>query len=282
MGIGDPQQPVAPSDLPEALEEQRSGAGAFPIVGVGASAGGLEAYTQLLGHSSSRWPETGSRPPSGWSFPAPARTARWGWPRSRVERSSDRSQGGLGIGLTPVRLLVEMHGGSVSVSSTPGAGSAFTVRLPLEEGQPGPRPASTSPATVSPPRRILIVDDNTDLVRGLAQLLGRSGHDVQAAHDGPSGLEAARAYRPEIMLLDIDLPGMDGYEVADRLRREEGLEDVVIIAISGCGPWADPGRSRVPIFDHYLVKPVAHDELLALLGRAGRPDGRERDAEPRG
>jgi PAS domain S-box-containing protein len=191
---------------------------------------------------------------------------------TQVERSRDRSQGGLGIGLTVVRSLVEMLGGSVSVSSTPGEGSTFIVRLPLAEEQPEPRtpPATAEPrdsAPEAPTRRILIVDDNADVAQALARLLERSGHEVRTSGDGPSAIGAALAHHPDIILLDIEIPVMDGYEVASRLRQVEELKDCVIVAISGYGQEVDRSRSRVAIIDHYLVKPVNYAELLTLLGR---------------
>ena len=171
---------------------------------------------------------------------------------TQVERSSDRSQGGLGIGLTLVRSLVEMHDGSVSVSSTPGAGSVFTVRLPLgvapPEDQERHEPA-TAPATAALTRRILIVDDNQDTAESMARLLQYSGHEVQTAYDGPSAIEAARAHRPDVILLDIGLPGMSGHEIAARLRRDAVLKGSVIIAISGYGQEADRRRSQAAGFD---------------------------------
>jgi PAS domain S-box-containing protein len=185
---------------------------------------------------------------------------------TQVERSSDRSQGGLGIGLTLVRSLVEMHGGSVTASSTPGEGSVFTVRLPLGEEQPEQSPrADVESRGGDSAARVLIVDDNADLAQSTAELLKLSGHDVQTAYDGPSAIEAARAYRPDVILLDIGLPGMDGFDVAGRLRQEQELENTVIIAISGYAEKVDRSRSREAGFDHHLVKPVDFNILLTLL-----------------
>jgi CheY-like chemotaxis protein len=186
---------------------------------------------------------------------------------TQVQRSSDRSQGGLGIGLTVVRSLVQMHGGSVSVASTPGEGSVFTVRLPVCEA---PSAESRNPAKFGDlkrlARRILIVDDNPDNAQGMARLLESSGHRVETAHDGPSAIDAARAHRPDVMLLDIGLPGMDGYEVAARIRSDECCKDTVIIGVSGYGQEEDRRRSREAGFNHHLVKPVDYDSLLALIG----------------
>jgi two-component system CheB/CheR fusion protein len=184
---------------------------------------------------------------------------------TQVDRSIDRSQGGLGIGLTLVRSLVEMHDGAVSASSTLGEGSIFTVRLPLGAEQPEHLAAPARAAAETRSRRILIVEDNADVAQGMAGVLKRLGHDVRTANDGPSAIETARAARPEIILLDVGLPGMDGYEVASELRRQQAHEDAVIVAISGYGESAGRNRSKETAFDHYLVKPVNYDELLRLF-----------------
>ncbi len=146
----------------------------------------------------------------------------------QVERRLDRSRGGLGIGLSLVKSLVEMHGGSVdgAAATGPGRGSEFVVRLPALDGVPEdgwrpPRADRPRPAAGIPDRRILVVDDNVDAANVLGRLLARLwGQDVRVAYDGPSALEVARSFRPEVVLLDIGLPGMDGCEVARRLRGE--------------------------------------------------------------
>jgi PAS domain S-box-containing protein len=194
---------------------------------------------------------------------------------------------GLGLGLTLVRSLVEMHGGMVSVSSQgPGRGSEFIVHLPLaqeiEETTAG-LPPSSSPSLSTPEpvrskpgaRRLLVVDDNIDGAESLALLLRLDGHEVRTAYDGPSALEAAKAQRPEAVLLDIGLPkGMDGYEVARRLRGQQELEGVLLVAVTGYGQDEDRRRSREAGFDAHLVKPVELDEirqqLKAAAGNAGR------------
>ena len=186
------------------------------------------------------------------------------------ERSIARSEGGLGIGLTIVQKLAEMHGGSVSAHSDgQGKGSTFVVRLPS-----APRPASqpAGPRVVAATERrgsrILVVDDNVDTARGLVRLLKLLGNEVEAAHDGVSAIDAARAFKPEFVLLDIGLPGMDGFEVARRLREESGCQASVIIAVSGYGQEEDRRRSREAGFDHHLVKPVDFDRLVSLLTHA--------------
>ena len=187
------------------------------------------------------------------------------------DRSIARSEGGLGIGLTLVKSLVEMHGGTVVAQSDGiGKGSLFVVRLPaskapVEETSP-PKPAAGRGAMQT--SRVLVVDDNVDTARGLARLLKLLGHDVRTAHDGPTAIEAARDHQPDFVLLDIGLPGMDGYEVARNLRRDDGIKEATIIAISGYGQDSDRRRSREAGFDHHLVKPIDHDALLTLLARA--------------
>jgi len=185
------------------------------------------------------------------------------------ERSIARSEGGLGIGLTIVKKLAEMHGGRVSaVSEGVGKGSEFTVRLPaaskasVTESKPG-----VTPGEMRSDSRILVVDDNVDTARGLALLLNLLGNDARLAHDGPSAIAIAQTFRPEFVLLDIGLPGMDGYQVASKLREEPCCKDAVIIAVSGYGQEKDRRRSHAAGFDHHLVKPVDFDSLLSLIGQ---------------
>jgi signal transduction histidine kinase len=183
---------------------------------------------------------------------------------TQVGRSIDRSQGGLGIGLTLVRRLVEMHGGSVEAHSDgPGTGSTFTVRLPLAPRAPSRPSQGTSPASIGAARsRILVVDDNVDAAATLATMLTFDGHEIALAHTGPEALEIAGPFRPDVVLLDIGLPGMNGYEVARRLARPEGP---VLIAITGWGGEEDRKQAHAAGFHHHLVKPVDPDELSALL-----------------
>ena len=183
------------------------------------------------------------------------------------ERSIARSEGGLGIGLTIVRKLAELHGGTVTATSAgTGKGSEFVVRLPLarrpEEAPATARPALGGPTTGS---RILIVDDNADTAMALERLLKRMGNRVETVHDGPAAVVAAPGFRPQFVLLDIGLPGMDGYEVARRLKADAVCKAAVIIAISGYGQDEDRRRSRAAGFDHHLVKPVDLDALTSLI-----------------
>jgi PAS domain S-box-containing protein len=182
------------------------------------------------------------------------------------ERSIARSEGGLGIGLTLVQKLTEMHGGSVSASSGGvGKGSTFTVRLPAAKSASETVPGTTrSTSGERRGARILVVDDNLDTAKGMVRLLKLLGNEVGLAHDGPSAIEAARDLQPDFVLLDIGLPGMDGYEVAQWLRKESNFEGT-IIGISGYGQDKDRRRSREAGFDHHLVKPVDFDSLLSLL-----------------
>jgi signal transduction histidine kinase len=182
------------------------------------------------------------------------------------ERSIARSEGGLGIGLTIVQNLVEMHGGSVSaMSAGPGRGSTFTVRLPaaslpvsvLQNQRP-------QAAVARRGSRILVVEDIVDTAESLARLLKLLGNEVEVALEGVTAIEAARIFKPEFVLLDIGLPGMDGYEVARTLRQEPSSKTAVIIAISGYGRDEDRRRSREAGFDHHLVKPVNFDTLISL------------------
>ena len=187
------------------------------------------------------------------------------------DRSLARSEGGLGIGLTLVRSLAEMHGGSVTATSEgPGKGSEFIVRLPAvaARAEEMPRLPAKSPQAIAHRARILVVDDNVDMVRGLVRLLELLGHDVQTAYDGPTAIETARVHRPEFVLLDLGLPGMDGYQVATRLRQEQGSQDAVIIAVTGYGQEDDRCRSREAGFNHHLVKPIDHNVLITLIGQS--------------
>jgi PAS domain S-box-containing protein len=189
---------------------------------------------------------------------------------SQADRSLDRSQGGLGIGLTLVRSLVEMHGGKVeALSDGPGRGSQFIVRLPSrpEDAQESRVIASSDGAAVkSASYRILVVDDNIDSAESLALLLRLYGHEVRMAHDGPESIEAARSFNPQIVLLDIGLPGMSGYEVAEKLRAERGANQLLLVALTGYGREEDRRRALESGFDHHIVKPIDPDVLHRLIG----------------
>ncbi|AMV40788.1 ATP-binding protein [Planctomyces sp. SH-PL62] len=187
------------------------------------------------------------------------------------DRSLARSEGGLGIGLTIVMRLAEMHGGSVEARSDgPGEGSEFIVRLPLARAAASPC-ATSAPPSPPPSRaaRILVVDDNLDTASGMVQFLQILGHEVVAAHDGHAAVASAHDFRPDVVLLDVGLPGMDGYQVASALRRDEAHRRAVLIAVTGYGQEEDRRRSRDAGFDHHLVKPVDFDVLASLIGEPG-------------
>ncbi len=200
----------------------------------------------------------------------------------QADRSSDRARGGLGIGLTVVQRLVELHGGSVEAHSAGlGHGSELVVRLPVSA------PASTAPErrghagdrivvgpvlspAAAPPRRVLVVDDNVDSAESLALLLRLKGHEVETAHDGPAALEKAGSFHPEVVLLDIGLPGLDGYQVASRLRQRRRTARALLVAVTGYGQEEDQRLSREAGFDHHLTKPVDLPVIYALLARSSK------------
>ena len=186
---------------------------------------------------------------------------------TQAQRSLDRSQGGLGIGLTLAQKLVEIHGGKIEVQSTPGQGSEFIVRLPVLQSPVGLShsiPAETINLAETA-LRVLVVDDNVDAADSAAMLLRRSGHDVRVAYSSQAGLEAAVVFKPQLILLDIGLPKMDGYEVARRLREHSELKDVRLVAVTGYGQDADRQRSRAAGFDDHLVKPFTLEQVQNVL-----------------
>jgi CheY-like chemotaxis protein len=183
------------------------------------------------------------------------------------DRSVARLRGGLGIGLTMVQRLVELHGGSVTAQSDGlGQGSEFVVRLPLIPEPLQPRQAEPGPASRrGGKRRILVVDDNRDAAETLCDLLDLWGHETVEANDGRSALEAVKRYDPELILLDLSMPGMDGYEVARRLQEEHLLGTITLIALTGYGQAEDRRRTREAGFHHHLTKPVDPETLRALI-----------------
>lgn len=203
---------------------------------------------------------------------------------TQVDRTLERAQGGLGIGLSLARRLVEMHGGTVEAHSEGlGRGSTFTVRLPLAAAEPiSTAPQGRRGAARTEARRVLVVDDNDDAAEMLAMVLELGGHEPRTAHDGPEALETARAFRPEVVFLDIGLPGMDGFEVARRLRQEPGLEGAVLVALTGWGSEEDRKRTREAGFDFHLTKPVDNAAVLEVLSgaTAGRGARRAESACP--
>jgi CheY-like chemotaxis protein/anti-sigma regulatory factor (Ser/Thr protein kinase) len=183
----------------------------------------------------------------------------------QVDRSNRRSQGGLGIGLTLVRSLVTMHGGTVQARSAgPGRGSEFVVTLPVT-AQQAARAEQPRSIAMFPPRRILVVDDNQDAADTLGSLLTALGATVAVVHGGAAALEAFSTFNPDTVLLDLGMPGMDGYDVARRIRAMEGHPDTLLIALTGWGQDHDYRQSRAAGFDHHLVKPPDIEHLRELL-----------------
>ncbi|WP_337176706.1 PAS domain S-box protein [Paludisphaera sp.] len=204
---------------------------------------------------------------------------------TQVGATLDRAQGGLGIGLTLVRRLVEMHGGTVVAESPgPGLGATFIVRLPLVRPAAAVAPGAAPEAggAAAPPLAILVVDDNRDSADTLAMLLSIKGHEVRAAHDGPEALRILESYRPSLILLDLGLPGMSGYEVAHRIRSSPHLRDIHLAALTGWGQDEDRRRTREAGFDDHLVKPTDPAQVEALLARLIRSEGAQSDGTPSG
>jgi CheY-like chemotaxis protein len=203
-------------------------------------------------------------------------------PNTRIElftqahQTLDRTQGGLGLGLTLVRQLVELHGGSVQAfSAGPGKGSEFSLRLPIAAEVPevGVSVAKAVQVREIVPQRILVVEDNINSAEMLVALLQIDGHEVQVAHEGPIAVELARVFRPGVVLLDIGLPKMDGFEVARQLRSFPETREATLIAVSGYGQAADRQHSKDAGFDHHLVKPVDRKTLTSLLASCSRDQG---------
>jgi CheY-like chemotaxis protein/two-component sensor histidine kinase len=189
---------------------------------------------------------------------------------NQADRAPEHAQGGLGIGLTLVRRLVEMHGGSVHASSEgPGKGSEFVARLPALAGAPqtlkSQVPEATSPAMR---RRVLIVDDNRDAADALALLLQHTGHETFVAYDGAAAFSAAEAHRPDVILLDIGLPGLSGHDVCRQMREQPWGQRIRMIALTGWGQEEDRRKSREAGFDGHLVKPVDIAAVLQQFQRA--------------
>jgi PAS domain S-box-containing protein len=191
---------------------------------------------------------------------------------AQVDRTLDRAQGGLGIGLALAKSLVEMHAGTIHVESGgPGQGSEFTVRLPATESTvraaSGDAPFFAYLNPGSTRRRVLVVDDNVDAAQSLGLLLGQMGCEVQIAHGGAAAIEAARAGQPHLVLLDISMPGIDGYSVVRRLKQDLAFREVPFIAVTGLGREADRDRAREAGFSEHLVKPVSPEALRKVLER---------------
>ncbi len=187
---------------------------------------------------------------------------------SQVEGALSRSQGGLGIGLHLVKRLVEMHGGRVEARSAgPGQGSEFVARLPLivERHLPGPARDAGDQTVPTADLRILVVDDNQDAAESLAMLLKMMGNTVHMAHDGEAAMAAAEEFRPDVVLCDIGLPKLNGYEVCRQIRQQAWAAKTILVAVTGWGQDRDKRQAQEAGFDHHMVKPVDLQALMKLL-----------------
>jgi len=189
---------------------------------------------------------------------------------TRGDRDSGRSQGGLGIGLALSRRLAEMHGGTLDARSEgPGTGSEFTLRLPIAQADEFATSTQDMPGGTLGGLRVLVVDDNHDAGDSLSLVLGMLGADVRVARDGPEALEVFAEYWPAVVLLDIGMPGMNGYDVAQLLRSRHPERKVTLVALTGWGQEDDRRRAREAGFDHHMVKPAEIDALQSLLSAIG-------------
>jgi len=184
-------------------------------------------------------------------------------------QSLDRSRGGLGLGLALVKRLVELHGGAVAAwSAGPGQGSEFTVRLPAVTAPADEAAGAEGAASAMVvPRRVLVVEDSPDARQSLRLLLEMAGHHVETSEDGPSGLAKLGAFRPDVALIDLGLPGMDGYAVARELRRRPDTRAIRLVAVTGYGQAEDRRRALAAGFDQHVTKPVDATMLDEMLGR---------------
>jgi len=186
---------------------------------------------------------------------------------TQADRSSGGSEGGLGLGLALVQRIVELHAGRVEAHSKLGQGSEFAVHLPIiisPTPQSFPVPTETASAATQS-LRVLLVDDHADTADSLAVLVTEIGHDIRTSNNGQNTLQVALDYRPEAILLDIGLPGLDGYQVARQLRRHKDLKGIMLVALTGYGSESDRQRSLEAGFDHHLVKPLDFGKLQEIL-----------------
>lgn len=189
----------------------------------------------------------------------------------QADQGLDRNRGGLGLGLTLVKGLVELHGGSVGVAETkPGKGTTFLVRIPLEQGIHSLERTPEARSAKTPKHRILVIDDNSDAAESLKMLLRHEGHEAFTAYTGPAGLESASTDKPDVIICDIGLPGMDGYQIARALRATPATKDIYLIALTGYGREEDQARSRDAGFSRHMTKPIDFKALRKVLGEASR------------
>jgi CheY-like chemotaxis protein len=187
----------------------------------------------------------------------------------QLDRALERTSGGLGIGLTLVKRIVRMLGGTVTAHSEgPGRGAEFVVRLPaMAERRKERRPITTPETASAAVHRVLIVDDNVDAASSLSALLRITGNETHLAHDGVAAIEMAERFRPDVILLDIGLPRLNGYEACRRIRERPWGNRVVIVAMTGWGQESDRQRSREAGFDHHMVKPVDYAALMSAIAQ---------------
>jgi CheY-like chemotaxis protein len=185
---------------------------------------------------------------------------------SQAEATLDRSKGGLGLGLALAKGLIELHGGTVSVASEGlGKGTAFTITLPVDDCVARATPAQRGLGGPTAPRRVLVIEDNGDAADTLREVLELENHVVEVAYAGREGIEKARAFHPDVVLCDIGLPEMDGYDVARAMRADPDLGRIPLVAVSGYAQPEDVAMSREAGFDAHLAKPPSVDALERAL-----------------
>lgn len=193
-------------------------------------------------------------------------------PFMQADDTLARSRGGLGLGLALAKGIVEKHGGMASVESEGlGKGAEFTVRLPLETGFPLATEPGGDGRQNGSRRRVLVIEDSIDAADSLCEVLTLEGHTVECAFSGAEGIEKARVFQPDVLLCDIGLPGMDGYEVAKAIRAEPALNSVALVALTGYAGPDDVARSVAAGFDHHVAKPPTPEKLEELLAKLPRP-----------
>ena len=192
---------------------------------------------------------------------------------TQADCAIDRAQGGLGIGLTLVQRIVEMHKGTVQAySEGPGQGSEFTVRLAISADDAAAEAPAAASTLESPSYRVLVVDDNVDAAESLSMLLRLTGHVTRLSHDGPDAIEAALDFQPDVVLLDIGLPHLDGFQVARRLRDNPATRNCLLVAVSGYGQDEDRAKAKASGFDFHLTKPIDYDDLQRVLAAYKKPE----------